>query len=228
MPHGTRPGTEPLTVTATDRNGGTASVNGVVVVDPDHQPVISGVKLPTWVKQGQKVVVEARATAFKGVESVRVLGGGTQLGIPMRRVAGDARNGLYRGEFVARQTMKAVIEARDVDGRVATTDPRRLEVQLATKLTFDASPEPVRKGGKLHARGTLRAGYVDLAGRQVKIQFARSGSSTYRTMATVTMTALGGFDRVLKAKDDGRWRAVYTGTSAYASAVSAGDYVNVR
>ncbi|WP_156110798.1 DUF5707 domain-containing protein [Streptomyces adustus] len=108
-------------------------------------------------------------------------------------------------------------------------------VQRETRLTVDATPEPVRFGRNLTVAGTVQhAGWAAgtavpaAAGRSVDLQFRPAGSSTYCTLKTVTTAADGTVSTTVRAYLDGSYRWSYAGTADTAAAVSADDYVDVR
>lgn len=98
----------------------------------------------------------------------------------------------------------------------------------ASKLTFNASPEPVKKGRTMTAAGTLKRGTRSMANTVVKLQFHKPGKSYY-TVTTTRTNASGRFSRgVSTVRGTGTWRAVYGGNSTTKSSVSSGDYVVVK
>ncbi|WP_157430180.1 hypothetical protein [Actinomadura oligospora] len=103
-----------------------------------------------------------------------------------------------------------------------------LDVRYVTMLRLSAKPDPVRKGHKLTARGTLLApGGKALGKRTVKIYFQARGSKKWVGMATVRTDAHGAFTRAFTAKQDGTWHAVFAG-DILDLPVQAADYVDVR
>ncbi|MFJ6725958.1 hypothetical protein ACIQPQ_13695 [Streptomyces sp. NPDC091281] len=113
--------------------------------------------------------------------------------------------------------------------RLTTTRLQRL-----SKLTVNASPEPVRKGKTLTVTGKLsRANweknvYAGYAGQSVKLQFRKKGSSTYTTVKTVKTSSTGTLRTTVKASQDGYYRYAFTGTSTTPAVSAAGDFVDVR
>ncbi|WP_225840008.1 calcium-binding protein [Streptomyces sp. NK08204] len=107
-------------------------------------------------------------------------------------------------------------------------------MKRAAKLTADASPEPVAKGGTITVKGALtRANwmmgtpYSGYAGQSVKLQFRKAGTSTYSTVKTVTSGTGGALTTTVTASADGYWRWSFAGTSTTGSAKASGDYVDV-
>ncbi|MFB4316529.1 hypothetical protein [Actinomadura sp. 21ATH] len=99
-------------------------------------------------------------------------------------------------------------------------------------MSFNASPEPVRKGGTITVKGRLDrlvgSWKPAAAGAAVSVQFKASGSSTWTTMAGIKTDSTGWFGKTFTASKDGAWRAVYNGSSTYLGVVGPGDHVDVQ
>ncbi|MFE6285687.1 hypothetical protein [Streptomyces sp. NPDC057877] len=114
-------------------------------------------------------------------------------------------------------------------GALATT-----KVQRASKLTVNASPEPVRKGRTLTITGKLsRANwetrkYAGYATQPVKLQFRKAGTSTYTDVRNVTTTSKGELKTTVKASADGHYRFTFAGTGTTPAVNAKGDFVDVR
>ncbi|GIH72100.1 hypothetical protein [Sphaerimonospora thailandensis] len=106
----------------------------------------------------------------------------------------------------------------------------KVQVQRATSLDFDASPDRVGRGDRVNLRGTLKVkegawqGYRD---QRVNIMFKPLGGS-YSRVATVTTDSHGRFWTNERAWRSGWWRAEFAGTSDSQAAVSDSDRVDVR
>ncbi|MEU1013993.1 calcium-binding protein [Streptomyces sp. NPDC005890] len=106
-------------------------------------------------------------------------------------------------------------------------------IQRASKLTANASPEPVAKGKLLAITGTLsRVNWTDskyhgYANQRVNLQF-RTPSGTYSTVKTVTASSTGYLKTTVTASRDGYWRYSYTGSSTTAAINAPGDFIDVR
>jgi hypothetical protein len=106
---------------------------------------------------------------------------------------------------------------------------RRTEWQTGT---FNASPEPVKKGKPISIKGRLRVvdwdvqRYVAYTHRTVSIQF-KSPTGTYKTVKTATTSSTGWLDTTVTASATGTWRIAYWGNTVAGNAVSAGDTVPV-
>ncbi|MFF5185708.1 calcium-binding protein [Streptomyces sp. NPDC000345] len=115
----------------------------------------------------------------------------------------------------------------------ALYDYATIKVQRASKLTVNASPEPVRKGKTITVTGALTranwnthtwAGY---SGQSVKLQYRPKNASTYTTVKTLTTSSTGKLSTTVKASADGYYRYVFAGTSTTPAATAAADYVDV-
>ncbi|WP_405615472.1 hypothetical protein [Streptomyces sp. NBC_00076] len=106
-------------------------------------------------------------------------------------------------------------------------------LQRTSKLTVNASPEPVKKGKTITATGKLsRANWEDgkyhgYTGQSVKLQFRKAGSSTYTTVKTIKTNSTGNLSTTVKASVDGYFRYSFAGTSTTPAVNAAGDYVDV-
>ncbi|MFK0106340.1 DUF5707 domain-containing protein [Streptomyces sp. NPDC091217] len=110
-----------------------------------------------------------------------------------------------------------------------------IRVLRASRLTVNASPEPVSKGRTITVVGKLsRASWDDdlqyhgYANQPVKLQFRKAGTNTYSTVRTVHTNVYGNLRTTVTASADGYWRYYFTGSTTTAAVRAAGDYVNVR
>ncbi|MFJ4692910.1 hypothetical protein [Streptomyces sp. NPDC088766] len=107
-------------------------------------------------------------------------------------------------------------------------------VQRNSKLTVNASPEPVVKGRTITVTGKLsRANWEDnlyhgYSTQPVKLQFRKKGSSTYTTVKTINTSTTGTLKTTVKATADGYFRYSFAGTSTTPAVSAAGDFVDVR
>ncbi|KOT28118.1 sarcoplasmic reticulum histidine-rich calcium-binding protein [Streptomyces caelestis] len=107
-------------------------------------------------------------------------------------------------------------------------------VQRSSKLTVNASPEPVKKGKTLTVTGKLsRANwetgkYAGYTGQSVKLQFRKKSSSTYTTVKTIKTNSKGELKTTVKASADGYYRYSFAGTSTTPAVNAAGDFVDVK
>ncbi|MEU2353773.1 hypothetical protein ABZ599_12530 [Streptomyces misionensis] len=118
---------------------------------------------------------------------------------------------------------------------VAVKDPTNsFKLQRYSKLTVNASPEPVKKGKTITVVGKLsRANWDDgkyhgYTGQPVKLQFRKKNSSTYTTLKTIKTDSTGNLKTTTKATVDGYFRYSFAGTSTTPAVSAAGDYVDVK
>ncbi|WAX79419.1 hypothetical protein [Streptomyces sp. KMM 9044] len=108
-------------------------------------------------------------------------------------------------------------------------------VQRYSRLTVNASPEPVKKGktitvtGKLSRANWETGSYSGLpSGQSVALQFRTSGTSTYTNVKGVKTAAGGALKTTVTAATDGYFRFKYAGITSTAPVTAAGDFVDVR
>jgi hypothetical protein len=99
--------------------------------------------------------------------------------------------------------------------------------------SFNASPEPVRKGQNISIKARLLIAdwdndrWVGYGGRSISVQF-RTPTGSYTTVKTVTTKADGWVSTTVPAKQTGVWRVVYGGNSLASNAIAVGDSVQVN
>ncbi|WPR53461.1 hypothetical protein SJI45_22815 [Streptomyces sp. S399] len=109
-----------------------------------------------------------------------------------------------------------------------------LQVKRATRLTVNASPEPVTKGKTLTVTGTVTRAdwdkhtYQGYAGRTVSLQFRPAGASSYKTVKKARSNSKGALKTTVKATGTGTWRWTYHGNSTSGARSSSGDHVAVK
>ncbi|MGN9760847.1 hypothetical protein [Streptomyces sp. SD31] len=107
-------------------------------------------------------------------------------------------------------------------------------MQRFSKLTVNASPEPVKKGktitvtGKLSRANWDRGTYNGYVEQPVNLQFRKKNSSTYTTVKTIKSNATGDLKTTLKATEDGYFRYTFAGTTTTPAATATGDFVDVQ
>jgi hypothetical protein len=122
----------------------------------------------------------------------------------------------------------------NTDGGVSYSKYKTAYVQRSSKLTVNASPEPVAKGktitvtGKLTRADWQTRSYRGYGNQAVKLQFRKAGASTYNTVKTVRADSAGSLKTTVTASADGYWRYVFAGTSTTAPVKATGDFVDVR
>ncbi|WP_433341421.1 hypothetical protein [Streptomyces sp. CA-253872] len=127
--------------------------------------------------------------------------------------------------------------AKATDAQISTVERQKAATasfRRATKLTADATPEPVKKNRTLTVKGTLSLAnwdtdtYAGFAKQPVALQFKKKGTSTYKTLKTVRTDSKGRLSTTTKATADGSYRYSFAGTSTSAALSSAADYVDVK
>ncbi|MFD5099823.1 calcium-binding protein [Streptomyces albidochromogenes] len=120
------------------------------------------------------------------------------------------------------------------DGDYFTKDSAaKAKVLRNSKLTVNASPEPVKKNKTITVTGALtRANwesckYGGYTKQPVKLQYKKKGTSTYTTLKTVTTDSKGVLKTTTNATADGYFRYSFAGTSTTPAVTSAADYVDV-
>ncbi|MGW0631905.1 hypothetical protein [Streptomyces sp. NPDC002758] len=109
-----------------------------------------------------------------------------------------------------------------------------IAIRRQAKLTTDATPEPVKKGGTITVSGKLtRANwesgtYVALGGQSVKLQFRKNGTTTYTTLKTITSSSTGALKTTVTASVDGYYRYSFAGIATTSSVSATGDFVDVQ
>ncbi|MFE2586436.1 hypothetical protein [Streptomyces sp. NPDC059378] len=107
-------------------------------------------------------------------------------------------------------------------------------VQRLSKLTVNASPEPVKKGKTITVTGALtRANwdsgkYAGYATQPVKLQFKKKGATAYTTVKTVKTSSTGALKTTVTASADGYYRYVFAGTTTTPAVNAAGDFIDVQ
>ncbi|PSM44479.1 hypothetical protein C6Y14_05495 [Streptomyces dioscori] len=108
------------------------------------------------------------------------------------------------------------------------------KLQRYSRLTVNASPEPVKKGKTITVTGALtRANwetnkYAGYTVQSVKLQFKKKGTSTYVDVKTVKSGTKGALKTTVKAASDGYFRYNFAGTSTTPAVKAAGDFVDVK
>ncbi|MGW7052152.1 DUF5707 domain-containing protein [Streptomyces sp. NPDC054887] len=145
----------------------------------------------------------------------------------------DPQLDLYMNSLAGTWKVEAAAEGNDAD-YIWKDAYKTHRVQRFSKLTVNASPEPVVKGKTITVTGKLsRANwetytYAGYTGQPVKLQFRKAGTSTYTTLKTVTSSSTGSLKSTVTAASDGYFRYSFAGTSTTPAVSAAGDYVDVR
>ncbi|MFI7286923.1 DUF5707 domain-containing protein [Streptomyces anulatus] len=110
----------------------------------------------------------------------------------------------------------------------------KVRVQRFSKLTVNASPEPVKKGKTITVTGKLtRANwdtgtYKGYSKQSVKLQFKKKGAKSYSTVKTVKTSSTGTLKTTVKAAADGTWRYSFAGTPSTPAVSAKGDSLDVK
>lgn len=203
------------------RKGGTLTVTGRLT-QPDRSAVDADSNYLTagYAKQPVRLQLrKAGATAYTTVKTVTSASGGR-----LTTTVAAGASGTWRWSFGGNSAAAASVSAGD-----------SVRLHKVSKLTVNASPEPVRKGGKLTVTGRLTRATTDAATRfvghgsqPVKLQFRKYGGSAYTTVKTVRTDAGGYLKTAATASGKGYWRWSYAGSSAVASISASADYVTVK
>jgi hypothetical protein len=115
--------------------------------------------------------------------------------------------------------------------RFAESFTDQINARYRTQITsFNAAPEPVKKGATLTVSGKLERyasvwGPVD--GVPVSVYFKPSGATALTSMGTTTTEQQGNWIKSFKASKDGTWYAKFQEWGPYLAADSSGDAVDV-
>ncbi|MGA5301624.1 hypothetical protein ACPCHT_16980 [Nucisporomicrobium flavum] len=130
--------------------------------------------------------------------------------------------------------LAAWADATDGTGYTDRHAAGSVAVKRTTKLTADATPEPVKKGKTITITGALTRAdwgtwtFRAYTGRSVVLQYLKAGTSTWKTVKTVTTDSTGKLKTTVKASADGSFRWTYATDTTSAAATTAGDYVDVK
>ncbi|MFD4600161.1 hypothetical protein ACFWPQ_19305 [Streptomyces sp. NPDC058464] len=108
------------------------------------------------------------------------------------------------------------------------------QVQRLSKLTVNATPEPVKKGKTITVTGALtRANWEDnkyhgYATQSVVLQFRKKGTTTYKNVKGIKSSSTGTLKTTTKATVDGYYRFSFAGTATTPAVNATGDYVDVK
>ncbi|MFE7480581.1 calcium-binding protein [Streptomyces sp. NPDC057552] len=140
---------------------------------------------------------------------------------------------LYGNDRAGTWYVDAWVNAKDGDF-IWTEKAKSFKLQRQSKLTANASPEPVKKGKTITVTGKLtRANwetfkYQGYGKQSVKLQFKKKGAKTYKNIKTVKSSSAGALKTTVKATVDGHWRYSFAGTSSTPAVTSAADYLDVK
>ncbi|WP_030562090.1 hypothetical protein [Streptomyces aureocirculatus] len=127
----------------------------------------------------------------------------------------------------------ALVTANDDDTKWAEKSGK-FKVQRQSKLTVNASPEPIKKGKTLTVTGALtRANwethkYAGYTSQSVKLEFKKKGAPSYAAVKTVKSDNKGNLKTTVKASTDGTYRWAFAENSTTSGVNATGDFVDVR
>ncbi|MEU6544572.1 DUF5707 domain-containing protein [Streptomyces sp. NPDC046859] len=132
-------------------------------------------------------------------------------------------------------TWKVAVQAQANDGDYVTTDAHTaFFLKRYAKLTANASPEPVAKGGTLTITGKLsRANwdthdYRGYTGQRAYLEFRRPGTDYYESLGYTTTNSTGVATAKQTATADRYWRYEFRPTMTTSAVKAPGDFVDVR
>ncbi|MFI9753851.1 DUF5707 domain-containing protein [Streptomyces collinus] len=145
----------------------------------------------------------------------------------------DPKDNIYRNLLAG--TWKVWAGAAGNDGDYVIREAyKTAKVQRASKLTVNATPEPVKKGktitvtGKLSRANWETSKYAGYTNQPVKLQFRKKGSDTYSTLKTIKSNSTGELKTTVTASADGYFRYSFAGTTTTPAVNAAGDFVDVQ
>ncbi|MFJ9022323.1 calcium-binding protein [Streptomyces sp. NPDC102259] len=195
-----------ISVTATD-DSGIKSAEHFTLTGPDYGFEMTGT--PTCKK--------VNATTSTCTASVKV----------------DPRTDYFSNKNAGTWYVDAWIDAADGDF-VWKEKAGSFHFQRVSKLTVNATPEPVKKGKTITVTGSLtRANWETLkfggyGAQSVQLQYKKKGSTKWSTLKTVRTTSTGGLKTTVKATADGNYRYAFVGNTTTAAVTAASDFVDVK
>ena len=168
---------------------------------------------------------ESGDDSYDGIEFMQVGAGDNPVYRGSLSICGKYPPGAWHAEVYG----AAVPTGATTGDDFVTTNQIRINISLKrpSRLTFNASPEPVKKGKKVTAAGTLKIDGKAYANLSVVIYFKASGAKTWTVKGTAKTTSKGAYSRKFVATKSGTWKAVYAGSSTR-QAASKADAVAVK
>ncbi|MFF7881142.1 hypothetical protein ACFZDJ_24620 [Streptomyces sp. NPDC007896] len=203
------------------RKGGTLTFTGRLTRPDWNTTEVDGTKAVVGYS-GQPVKLQFKKSGGTSYSTLKTITSGTDGKLKTTVTANTS--GTWRWLFAQNSTSSA-----------ATSTGDGVTLLKTSKLTVNAGPEPVTKGAKLTVSGRLTRATTDAAttftgyaGQSVKLQFKKSGSTTYTTIKTVRTNATGYLSTTTTANAAGYWRWSYAGSDTVASVNAAGDGVVLK
>ncbi|WP_203978140.1 hypothetical protein, partial [Planotetraspora silvatica] len=146
----------------------------------------------------------------------------------------DSRLDLGKNSLAGSWKVAAWAHSKDRKSYTDLHAAKTVNLLRATRLSANATPEPIRKGKTLTITGKLTVAnwetstYAGFAGQSVRLQFRKAGSSTYTTVKTLKTNTSGDLKTTVTASRDGYWRYSFVGNSTVRTVISAPDYIDVQ
>jgi len=227
------------TISAVKVNGGRPLIVGTPVAEYEPPRVtatftvsdpsgIADAGLILWhgTRSAPDGLLKAEASCVRSTETTSKCTADVPIWDPRNSLGKNALAGLWQAE----------VWASGADGTSFTDRPTAgsLVVQRDTRLTANATPEPVKKGTTITITGSLtRADWAGwtfkaYASRTLTLQWAKAHTSTWTDVKNAKTDAKGKVKTTVKAKADGSFRWAFAGDGTSDKVTSAGDYVDVR
>ncbi|MFH8289269.1 DUF5707 domain-containing protein [Streptomyces sp. NPDC018059] len=149
-------------------------------------------------------------------------------------VVADPNSNIYGNVLAGKWKVWTIASGKDGDFVSADSYPTSVSVKRASKLTTNASPEPVKKGKTITVTGALTranwdtAKYAGYTSQSVKLEFKKKGASTYSTVKTVKSGSKGALKTTVTASADGYFRYSFAGTSTTPAVTATSDFIDVQ
>ncbi|MBB5934621.1 calcium-binding protein [Streptomyces zagrosensis] len=148
----------------------------------------------------------------------------------------DSKVDLYTNALAGTWYVDATVIANDSD-YFMSDKAASFKLQRWSKLTVNASPEPVKKGKTLTVTGKLTRAHWDVfgdhkwvahGGQSAKLEFRKKGAKTFAAVKTIKTAKNGDLKTTVKASVDGDWRWNYAGNTSHGAVASGVDFVDVK
>ena len=149
----------------------------------------------------------------------------------------NGASGSYFDKYSAHGRGSQTVEVYDNDYNRTYRDGIPFYVRRNVGVnSFNASPEPVRKGSAIKVSGVVQrlsvnsygdAKYVPYASHPIDVYFRASTSTAYTKVSYATTTSTGYFARSITATVDGCWKVYSTQTAYNVGRWSEADCVDV-
>ncbi|WP_336205522.1 hypothetical protein [Nonomuraea sp. LPB2021202275-12-8] len=140
-------------------------------------------------------------------------------------------SGWWRAEFRGAKGVNGSVSDADWVRVVEPTPPPEEEKADTRVISFNAYPEPVKRGKYLRFRGALQVddeGVWEGYQGKVRLYFKPKGSDSYQYVKSTWSNSSGKLYTKVKAWNSGRWKFVYAGDEDTHGDASRTDYVRVK